>query len=95
MPFNSATRQLVFSESGRGVETTIVDGRIVMRNRRMTTIDEAALRAEMAELMPVFLRDFATVAAANAEAQPYLLEANGNVARCDVGVERFLEGVPK
>ena len=40
MPFNSATRQLVFSESGRGVETTIVDGRIVMRDRRMVTVDE-------------------------------------------------------
>jgi cytosine/adenosine deaminase-related metal-dependent hydrolase len=95
MPFNSATRQLVFSETGRGVETTVVDGRIVMRNRRVTTIDEAAIRAELAELMPGFLRDFAAVAAANAEALPYLLEANGRVADFDVGVERFLEGGPR
>jgi len=35
-------RQLVFGESGRGVETTIVDGGIVMRDRRLLTIDEAA-----------------------------------------------------
>jgi cytosine/adenosine deaminase-related metal-dependent hydrolase len=95
MPFNSATRQLVFSESGRGVETSIVDGRVVMRHRRMTTVDEAAIRAELAELMVGFRRDFAGVVAANAEAIPYLLEANGNVAAFDVGVERFLEGGTK
>jgi cytosine/adenosine deaminase-related metal-dependent hydrolase len=92
LPFNSAARQLVFSESGRGVETTIVDGRIVMRNRRMITIDEAALRAELAELMPAFQRDFAAVVAAAAEVAPYLLAANARVAQVDVGVERFLEG---
>ncbi len=92
MPFNSATRQLVFSESGRGVETTLVDGRIVMRNRRMVTIDELALREELAELMRTFRQDFAAVALANEAARPYLLEANANVARFDVGIERFLEG---
>ena len=92
MPFNNAARQLVFSESGRGVETTIIDGRVVMRNRRMVTVDEAAIHAELADLMPKFRQDFARVAAANEQAKPYLLEANARVARHDVGVERFLEG---
>jgi cytosine/adenosine deaminase-related metal-dependent hydrolase len=95
MPFNNATRQLVFSESGRGVETSIVDGRVVMRNRRMTTVDEAEIRTELAGVMPGFRTDFATVAAANARAAPYLLRANGNIATFDVGVERFLEGATK
>ena len=92
LPFNSATRQLVFSESGRGVETTIVDGRVVMHNRRMVTVDEGAIRAELAEMMPKFLADFAVVAAANLEAQPYLLAANARIAKHNVGVERFLDG---
>ncbi len=91
-PFNNATRQLVFSETGRGVETVIVDGRILLHNRRITTIDEAALRAELAELMPTFRRDFGNVAAAAAEVAPYLLEANARVAKVDIGIERFLEG---
>lgn len=90
MPFNNAARQLVFSESGRGVETTIVDGRIVMRDRRMTTVDEAAIREELAEIMVAFRRDFDVVAHANQQATPYLLEANRNVATLDVGVEAFL-----
>ena len=45
-PLNSVVRQLVFSGVGRGVETTIVDGEIVMFERRITTIDEASLRDE-------------------------------------------------
>src|SRR2546423_9242748 len=44
LPYNSAARQLVYTESGRGVETVIVDGRTVIRDRRVTTIDEDALR---------------------------------------------------
>jgi len=47
-PLNSAERQLVFSETGRGVETTIVDGRVILRERHITTIDEAALSDELA-----------------------------------------------
>lgn len=91
MPFNDATRQLVFSESGRGVETAIVDGRVVMRNRRMTTVDERALYEELAEVMIAFRRDFDSAAAANREALPYLLAANRNVASADVGLNRFLD----
>jgi 5-methylthioadenosine/S-adenosylhomocysteine deaminase len=90
MPFNDATRQLVYSESGRGVETTIVDGRVVMRNRQMTTVDERAIREELAEIMIAFRRDFESVSKANAKATPYLLQANRNVATVDVGVERYL-----
>ena len=75
-PLNSVARQLVFSESGRGVETTIVDGKIVMLERRITTIDEDALRDELASVMPTFRRDFAKIAEANRQAIPYLLAAN-------------------
>ena len=91
-PLNSAARQLVFSETGRGVETVIVDGEVVMRERRVTTIDEAALREELAGLMPAFRRDFARVAEANAPVIPYLLTANERLKSHDVGLDRFVCG---
>jgi 5-methylthioadenosine/S-adenosylhomocysteine deaminase len=91
-PLNSAARQLVFSETGRGVETVIVDGELVMRERRVTTIDEAALREELAALMPAFRRDFARVASANAPVIPYLLAANERLKSHDVGLDRFVRG---
>ena len=89
-PLNSVARQLVFSEAGRGVETTIVDGEIVMFERRITTIDEAALRDELASLMPTFRRDFANVAKANWQAIPYLLAANERLKSHDLGINRFV-----
>ena len=89
-PLNSVARQLVFSEAGRGVETTIVDGQIVMRERRITTIDEAALRDELAAVMPTFRRDFANIAEANRLAIPYLLAANDRLKAHNVGIDRFV-----
>jgi 5-methylthioadenosine/S-adenosylhomocysteine deaminase len=89
-PLNSVARQLVFGESGRGVETTIVDGRIVMRERRVLTIDEAVLRSELAVVMPTFRRDFAKVAEANREATPYLLAANERLKSHNLGINRFV-----
>ena len=90
MPFNSAARQLVFSESGRGVKTTIVDGRIVLRDGRITTVDEPALRAELDDLMPSFRRHFDEVAAINRRAVPYLLDANRRLDGIVVGPDRFV-----
>jgi 5-methylthioadenosine/S-adenosylhomocysteine deaminase len=89
-PLNSVARQLVFSEAGRGVETTIVDGEIVMFERRITTIDEAALREELGSLMPAFRRDFAKIAEANQGVVPYLLAANDRLKSHDLGINRFV-----
>ena len=89
MPLNSVARQLVYSETGRGVETTIVDGRIVMRDRKLATLDEAAFAAELREVMTGFRRDFAQVAGVNAAATPYLLEANRRVAGAALDMDRF------
>ena len=91
MPLNSVARQLVYSETGRGVETVIVDGRIVMRDRRLLTIDEAAFAAELREVMHGFRSDFAQVATRNAPIIPYLLEANRRVAAEPLGPYPFVQ----
>ena len=49
LPYNSAARQLVYTETGRGVDSVMIDGRMVMKERRVTTIDEDALRREVEE----------------------------------------------
>ncbi len=45
-PLNSAVRQLVYSESGRGVHTVLVDGRVVVAGGKLQTMSEATLKAE-------------------------------------------------
>ncbi|MGZ5194278.1 MAG: amidohydrolase family protein [Ramlibacter sp.] len=45
VPLRHALRQLVFGESGAGVRSTIVGGKVIFTQGRVTTIDESALRA--------------------------------------------------
>jgi 5-methylthioadenosine/S-adenosylhomocysteine deaminase len=90
VPLNSVARQVVFTESGRGVETVIVDGRIVVRDRKITTIDERALREEVAELMKELRKDIDAVVARNARMMPYLMEAHRRTWAADIGLNRYV-----
>lgn len=42
VPLNSAQRQIVYTEvgGGRGVRTVIIDGKIVIRDGKLQTMDE-------------------------------------------------------
>lgn len=44
-PLLNVMNQLVWSADGRGVHTVVVDGKVVVEDGRMVTIDEAALYA--------------------------------------------------
>ncbi len=90
LPYNSAARQLVYTEAGRGVETVIVDGRVVMKERKVTTVDEDALRREVADLMRHFSADYERVVESRKRALPYMLEAHRQVWRRDIGMDRFV-----
>ncbi len=90
VPLNSAARQLVFTESGRSVETVIVDGRVVVRDRKITTIDERALRLEVAELMKELRKDIEVVVARNQQMMPYLMEAHRRTWVTDIGINRYV-----
>jgi 5-methylthioadenosine/S-adenosylhomocysteine deaminase len=90
LPFNSAARQLVYAETGRGIDTVIVDGRVVVRERKATTIDEDALRREVAGLMRHFTADYAAVTRAREWALPHLRDAHRRVWQAELGLQRFL-----
>ncbi len=92
VPRNSAARQVVLAEAGRGVHSIMVGGRMVLDAGRVTTIGEDALRAEAAAVMPGFQRDYARQAERAAAATPWLLEANRRVAAHPVGLDRFIPG---
>ncbi|MFB3054922.1 MAG: amidohydrolase family protein [Alphaproteobacteria bacterium] len=90
LPYNSAARQLVYSETGRAIDTVIVDGRVVIKDRVVQTIDEDALRQEVSELMEGFRADFEDVVKSRAAALPHLLDAHRRVWKADIGLERFV-----
>ncbi|MDB5508588.1 MAG: S-adenosylhomocysteine deaminase [Hyphomicrobiales bacterium] len=90
LPFNSAARQLVYTESGRGVDSVMVGGQMVMAEKKITTIDEDALRREVADLMRFFIADYDDVVKSRARALPYMREAQRRVWASDVGMNRFI-----
>jgi 5-methylthioadenosine/S-adenosylhomocysteine deaminase len=57
VPLYDAVRQLAFSATSEAVHTVIVQGRVVLKDRRLTLIDEDAIRAEIAEAAERFRRD--------------------------------------
>jgi 5-methylthioadenosine/S-adenosylhomocysteine deaminase len=91
LPFNSAARQTVFSEAGRAVRLVMVDGRVVVEDGRVTTVDEAALREELAaRIMPRLRADRDKVLEQAAKIYPYILEADRRVWAEDVGTHRYI-----
>jgi cytosine/adenosine deaminase-related metal-dependent hydrolase len=50
-PLNHLPRQLVHCEDGHSVRTTVVAGRVVYEDGRITTVDERALRSELRAAM--------------------------------------------
>jgi len=94
VPLNSAARQTVFAEAGRSVRLVMVDGRVVVRDGRVTTIDEAALRETVAEVMPRLRKDREAVLERANKIYPYILEADRRVWAEDVGTHRYLGPSP-
>ena len=89
-PLNDPIRQLVYSECGRGVETVIVDGEVLIDQGRSCRIDEEALFETVARLMPGLRSDLANVQERNRAIAPYLRKAHELTMREDVGINRFI-----
>ncbi len=90
LPYNSAARQLVYAEAGRGVDSVIVDGRVVIKDHKLMTLDEDALRREVADLMRHFISDYDRVVESRKRALPHMLEAHRRVWQADIGMNRFI-----
>jgi cytosine/adenosine deaminase-related metal-dependent hydrolase len=90
LPLNSAARQLVYSETGRGVDSVVVDGKVVLREKRLTTVDEEALRREVRDLMRHFLADYADVLKSREAALPHMRHVHRKVWDADIGMNRFI-----
>ena len=90
LPYNSAARQLVYSETGRSVSSVVIDGKVVVRDRVVMTIDEDALRREVSDRMRHFIADYDKVTETRRVALPYLADAHRRAWRTDVGLQRFV-----
>lgn len=89
-PLNDLRRQLVFCEPASAVRMTIVDGRVVYENGRVTTVDEAALRAEARALTAGYCEAFAPAIEEARRLEPYYRNMVLRAHARDVGLRRRL-----
>ena len=50
IPANNIVSGLVYSSNGSEVDTVLVDGRVLMENRKLTTIDEQKVYEEIRKM---------------------------------------------
>jgi guanine deaminase len=67
VPLRNPLRQMVFAENGAAIDSVMIDGRFVLRDRRMLTVDEPRLRQQAEEA--VARLDMANAEAARAADQ--------------------------
>lgn len=90
VPLNSVARQLVYTEGGRAVESVIIDGRAIMIDRRVLTVDEDALYREVSAVMPALLAELEKIKERLAPVRPYIAAAEAKTWETDIGVDRYV-----
>jgi cytosine/adenosine deaminase-related metal-dependent hydrolase len=94
-PLNDMLRQLVYCDVGGAVRLTMVAGRILVREGRVLSVDEAALRAEARAIVAQDAPQRQSVAASAAEWLPHYRAMYRAMLTHDVGMNRWLgDAVP-
>jgi cytosine/adenosine deaminase-related metal-dependent hydrolase len=88
-PLNHAVNALVFAETGADVETVLVDGRIVLEQGRVLTVDETRLRARAQDAADRIRTANAPAWALAARLQPYVAAACRAAAATPWPLDRF------
>jgi cytosine/adenosine deaminase-related metal-dependent hydrolase len=89
-PLNDLARQLVYCENGSSVVATMVAGRIVFADGRLTTMDEPAL---LAEARALFAQRYGALESAAQAANHWLPHYRAMIAKanaCNVGMNRWV-----
>ncbi len=91
-PLNDVARHLVYAENGSSIETVMVAGEIVVHQGRMRSIDEAAILAEIRELVPAHLAEHEKLEQRNAAFHSTMAEIHRRATSKDIGMNRYVRG---
>ncbi|MDE0113826.1 MAG: amidohydrolase family protein [Albidovulum sp.] len=88
-PLNDVQRQLVYCENGSSVRMTMVDGKVLVRDGRVCSVDEESIKREAREYAHARAGELAKARATAAELEPYYREMYFRAAATDVGMNRW------
>jgi 5-methylthioadenosine/S-adenosylhomocysteine deaminase len=86
---NDPAKHVVYCENGSSLETVMVAGEIVAKDRRLTRINEDAVLAEIRETVPAWLAEHAELERRNAVFEPYFAEIHRRATLQDIGIDRY------
>jgi 5-methylthioadenosine/S-adenosylhomocysteine deaminase len=89
LPLIDLPNHLVYGEHGRSVRMVMVDGRVVVRDGKVLTIDEDALIEEVRALMPAWLEALESAEAWARRLRPAFDEMYRRCSAEDVGFTRW------
>jgi 5-methylthioadenosine/S-adenosylhomocysteine deaminase len=81
--------QLVYCEVGSSVRTVLVDGRVIVRDGRLTTVDETALLAEADDIGRRVAAELDGSLSFVRRLQPYLRQAYLEICQADWPINRY------
>lgn len=93
-PLNDIPKHLVYCENGSSIETVMVDGAVVARDGRLTTLDEDAVLAEVREVVPAYLAEHARIEDRNRVFEPWFAEIHRRATLQDIGLNRYQGDLP-
>jgi 5-methylthioadenosine/S-adenosylhomocysteine deaminase len=91
-PLNDLRNHLVYCENGSAIELVMVDGEVVVRDGRLTRIDEAALLREVRERVPAYLAAHAEIERRNRVFEPYFAAIHRRATAQEIGLDRWAGG---
>ncbi|MDB5505563.1 MAG: atzA 2 [Devosia sp.] len=95
IPLHDPVQQIAFSASSESVRTSIIAGRIVMEERKLTFVDEEALREEISESAERFRREECPAMTRHAATvRPWLDDMHTAATSRDVGLGSSARRVP-
>ena len=71
------------------MRTVLVNGAVIVRDRKLVTIDETTIYEAVKAVMPEFRKDFAEISARVAKLQPWLDRAHQQIVAAEVDIERL------
>ena len=89
-PLNDIRRQLVYAQNGADVRLTMVAGEIVMRDGRLLTVDEEAIKDEARDYAQAMANEMEKATATARKLEPYYRAMYLKSAATDVGMNRWV-----
>jgi len=89
LPLTRVVNQLVYGEDGRSLRMVMVDGRVVVKDGRVTTVDEDALAKEARALAAGWLEAAGPAATWAERLRPAFEAMYRRSALSDVGLNRW------